>query len=84
MVFGALTIIHVPKKVNWEKFMREGTNEWKCQKAVCQLFDERPIWIKQSLSEHLSKKGLKFGPNLFKRCVQNKTLSMIMIQIREV
>lgn len=61
----------VPKKVNWEKFMREGTNEWKCQKAVCQLFDERPIWIKQSLSEHLSKKGLKFGPNLFKRLLYN-------------
>ncbi|KAI3795354.1 hypothetical protein L1987_38006 [Smallanthus sonchifolius] len=53
MNFAALTFIHVPKKVNWEKFIPKGTEEWKCQMAVCDLFDECPIWIRQSLSEHL-------------------------------
>ncbi|KAM0021188.1 putative transcription factor IIIC subunit 5, HTH domain-containing protein [Helianthus debilis subsp. tardiflorus] len=57
----------VPKKVNWEKFIAEGTKEWKYQMAVCDLFNERPIWIRQSLSEHLSNKGLSLGENSIKR-----------------
>lgn len=56
----------VPKKVKWETFLQEGTNDWNYQMAVCELFDERPIWIKQSLSEHLSNKGLKIGDNTMK------------------
>ncbi|XP_076945966.1 uncharacterized protein LOC143617223 [Bidens hawaiensis] len=57
----------VPKKVNWEMFIAEGSEDWKCQVAVCDLFNERPIWIRQSLSEHLSNKGLKLGSNIIKR-----------------
>lgn len=57
----------VPKKVNWEKFIKEGTDEWNCQMAVCDSFEERPIWIKESLSEHLSNKGLKLSSNYLKR-----------------
>ncbi|KAL8267716.1 hypothetical protein R6Q59_001514 [Mikania micrantha] len=67
MIFAALTFIHVPKKINWEKFIREGTEERKCQMAVCDLFDERPIWIRQSLSEHLCNKGFKLSINSIKR-----------------
>lgn len=62
-------LTHVPKKVNWEKFIKEGTDEWNCQMAVCDSFEERPIWIKESLSEHLSNKGLKLSSNYLKRCV---------------
>lgn len=69
IICAALTFIHVPKKVNWQKFIAEGTEEWKCQMAVCDLFDERPIWIRQSLSEHLSNKGLKLSSNYIKRYV---------------
>lgn len=60
-------IKNVPKKVNWEKFIKEGTDEWNCQVAVCDSFNERPIWIRESLSEHLSNKGLKLGSNYLKR-----------------
>ncbi|KAJ0636711.1 putative transcription factor IIIC subunit 5, HTH domain-containing protein [Helianthus annuus] len=66
---AALTFIHVPKKVNWEKFIAEGTKDWKYQMAVCDLFNERPVWIRQSLSEHLSNKGLSLGENSIKRYV---------------
>ncbi|KVI04225.1 Transcription factor IIIC, subunit 5 [Cynara cardunculus var. scolymus] len=55
-----------PEKVKWEMFIQEGTDDWNYQMAVCELFDERPIWIKQSLSEHLSDKGLKIGDNTMK------------------
>nr|XP_043607063.1 general transcription factor 3C polypeptide 5-like isoform X2 [Erigeron canadensis] len=57
----------VPKKVNWESFIKEGTDEWKYQMAICKLFDERPVWVRQSLSEHLSSKGLRPGSSIFKR-----------------
>ncbi|KAJ9550139.1 hypothetical protein OSB04_014184 [Centaurea solstitialis] len=69
VIFVVLTFIHVPKKVKWETVIQEGTDVWNYQMAVCELFDERPIWIKQSLSEHLSHKGLKIGDNTMKMCV---------------
>lgn len=57
----------VPKKVNWEKYISKDTYEWKCQTAICDSFEERPIWKKESLSEHLSSKGLKIGDNHIRR-----------------
>ncbi|XP_071701308.1 uncharacterized protein [Rutidosis leptorrhynchoides] len=58
---------NVPKKVDWEKYIQIGTDEWKCQMAVYEMFDERPVWIKESLSEHLSDKGLKLVDNYIRR-----------------
>ena len=80
VIFVALTFTHVPKKVKWETFIQEDTDDWNYQMAVCELFDERPIWIKQSLSEHLSKKCLKIGDNTMKMCVY-KLLLHIYIYI---
>ena len=37
------------------------------QNTVAELFNERPIWVKDSLSEHLLDKGLEFGENMLKR-----------------
>lgn len=48
----------IPKKVNWEKYITEGTVEWERQKAVSEFFDERPVWAKESLTERLLEKGM--------------------------
>lgn len=60
-------IKEIPKKVNWEKHIPEGSKHWVWQKAVCELFDERPIWVKDSLSERLHEKGLEFGVAMLRR-----------------
>ncbi|CAK9163194.1 unnamed protein product [Ilex paraguariensis] len=57
----------IPKKVKWEKYIPQGSNQWDWQMAVCKLFDERPIWIKESLAELLLEKGLNFGSNMLRR-----------------
>ncbi|KAJ9550194.1 hypothetical protein OSB04_014239 [Centaurea solstitialis] len=76
VIFVVLTFVHVPKKVKWETVIQEGTNDWNYQMVVCELFDERPIWIKQSLSGHLSRKGLKIGDNTMKMCVYKLLLGI--------
>ncbi|KAA8550144.1 hypothetical protein F0562_001840 [Nyssa sinensis] len=60
-------IKEIPKKVTWEKYIPQGSDQWEWQKAVCKLFDERPIWIKDSLAERLLDKGLKFGDLMLRR-----------------
>nr|XP_027122143.1 general transcription factor 3C polypeptide 5-like [Coffea arabica] len=62
-----IDIEEIPKKVNWEKFIPEGSEQWVLQNTVAELFNERPIWVKDSLSEHLLDKGLEFGENMLKR-----------------
>ncbi|KAL3619231.1 hypothetical protein CASFOL_036801 [Castilleja foliolosa] len=47
------------EKVNWENSIPMNSDRWRWQKAVCELFEERPIWIKHSLSEHLLARGIK-------------------------
>lgn len=60
-------IKEVPKQVNWEKYIPKGSDQWEWQMAVCELFDERPIWVKDSLAERLLDKGLAFGGNMLRR-----------------
>ncbi|XP_075489920.1 uncharacterized protein LOC142528701 isoform X3 [Primulina tabacum] len=57
----------IPKKVYWEKFIPRDSERWQWQTAVCELFDERPIWLKESLAERLIDRGLNVGGNVLKR-----------------
>ncbi|KAK2993664.1 hypothetical protein RJ640_009479, partial [Escallonia rubra] len=57
----------IPKKVIWEKYVPQDSEQWQWQIAVSKLFDERPIWVKHSLAERLLDKGLQFGGNMLRR-----------------
>ncbi|XVF10125.1 hypothetical protein REPUB_Repub07fG0156000 [Reevesia pubescens] len=57
----------IPKKVNWEELITQGSEQWEWQMTVSKLFDERPIWPKESVTEHLLEKGLKFSHLMLKR-----------------
>lgn len=67
LLYFFLTFIHIPKKVNWEKYIPEGTVEWVHQTAVSKFFDERPVWAKESLTELLLEKGIDFREGMLKR-----------------
>ncbi|WOH07919.1 hypothetical protein DCAR_0727354 [Daucus carota subsp. sativus] len=67
LFFLYLTIIHVPRKAIWEKYLAKSSEQWLWQTAVCNLFDERPIWKKESLAEQLHDKGLIIGDNMLRR-----------------
>ena len=62
-----LTFIQIPKKVNWEEYVPQGSNQWEWQMFIANLFDERPIWPKESLTERLLDKGLSFTVEMFRR-----------------
>uniref|UniRef100_A0A3Q7J4Y0 Transcription factor IIIC subunit 5 HTH domain-containing protein n=1 Tax=Solanum lycopersicum TaxID=4081 RepID=A0A3Q7J4Y0_SOLLC len=57
----------IPKPVDWEKYIPQGSDRWRWQKAVSELFEERKIWAKESLAERLHDRGLKFRDNMLKR-----------------
>ncbi|XP_049403649.1 uncharacterized protein LOC125867261 isoform X1 [Solanum stenotomum] len=61
------TIKEIPKPVDWEKYIPQGSDRWRWQKAVSELFEERKIWPKESLAERLHDGGLKFRDNMLKR-----------------
>ena len=42
--------------------------------AVCKLFDERPVWPRQSLYERLQDDGVHVSQNQFKRFRYSSTL----------
>ncbi|XP_021274491.1 general transcription factor 3C polypeptide 5-like isoform X2 [Herrania umbratica] len=60
-------IKEIPKKVNWEELITRGSEQWEWQITVSKLFDERPIWPKESVTERLLDKGLKFSHLMLKR-----------------
>ncbi|GAB4825768.1 hypothetical protein Ancab_008643 [Ancistrocladus abbreviatus] len=60
-------IKEIPKKVNWEEYIPRDSDQWKWQMIISKLFEERPIWPKNSISERLSDMGLKCGDNTLKR-----------------
>ncbi|XP_055800857.1 uncharacterized protein LOC129870211 isoform X2 [Solanum dulcamara] len=61
------TIKEIPKPVDWEKYIPQGSDRWRWQKAVSELFEVRKIWAKESLAERLYDGGLKFRDNMLKR-----------------
>ncbi|KAK8472102.1 hypothetical protein PHAVU_002G113100 [Phaseolus vulgaris] len=60
-------IKEIPKKVNWEEYIPQGSDQWESQMVVSRMFDERPIWSKDSLTERLLKKGLSFSHGMLRR-----------------
>lgn len=56
----------VPKKINWEDHIPKNSSEWDWQMAVCKLFDERPVWPRQSLYERLLDDGVQVSVGQFK------------------
>ncbi|KAK8283903.1 hypothetical protein V6Z12_D08G124500 [Gossypium hirsutum] len=60
-------IKEVPKNVNWEEHITQGSEQWEWQMTVSKLFEERPIWPKESVTERLLQKGLKFSHLVLKR-----------------
>lgn len=62
-----LAFSQIPKKVNWEELITRGSEQWEWQMIVSKLFDERPIWPKESVTERLLDKGLKFSHLMLKR-----------------
>ncbi|AES79207.2 general transcription factor 3C polypeptide 5 [Medicago truncatula] len=60
-------IKEIPKKVNWEEYIPQGSEQWESQMAVSRMFDEKPIWSKNSLTERLLDKGLSFSHGMFRR-----------------
>ncbi|KAF3954974.1 hypothetical protein CMV_019755 [Castanea mollissima] len=65
--FNIKDILPIPKKVNWEEYVTQGSNQWEWQMFLTNLFDERPIWPKESLNERLLDKGLSFTIEMFRR-----------------
>ncbi|KAL6659253.1 hypothetical protein ACP70R_003293 [Stipagrostis hirtigluma subsp. patula] len=59
--------IPVPGKINWEDHVSKNTVYWDWQMAVCNLFDERPVWPRQSLYERLHDDGMHVSQNQFRR-----------------
>ncbi|MED6193816.1 hypothetical protein PIB30_022864 [Stylosanthes scabra] len=57
----------VPKIVNWEEYIPQGSDQWESQMAVSRMFDKRPIWSKDSLIECLHDKGLSFSHAMLRR-----------------
>ncbi|PQQ17858.1 hypothetical protein Pyn_24437 [Prunus yedoensis var. nudiflora] len=57
----------IPKRTNWEEYIPQGSDQWESQMAVSQLFDERPVWPKDSLTERLVDKGFNFSDHLLRR-----------------
>lgn len=60
-------IKEIPKKVNWENYIPSNSDLGRWQMAVCELFEDRPIWIKHSLVEHLLDQGLNVADRIIRR-----------------
>ncbi|KAL8497538.1 hypothetical protein ACS0TY_021026 [Phlomoides rotata] len=60
-------IKEIPKKVNWENYIPRNSDLWQWQTAMCELFEERPIWIKHSVAEHLLDRGVNVGDKILRR-----------------
>ncbi|XP_048439763.1 general transcription factor 3C polypeptide 5 isoform X2 [Pyrus x bretschneideri] len=60
-------ISEIPKRTNWEEYISHGSDQWVSQMALSRLFDERPIWPKESLTERLLDKGFNFSDHILRR-----------------
>ncbi|XP_047938581.1 general transcription factor 3C polypeptide 5 [Salvia hispanica] len=60
-------IKEIPKKVDWEKSIARDSDLWQWQTIVCELFEERPVWVKHSLAEHLLDRGVNVNEKVLKR-----------------
>ncbi|KAJ9173931.1 hypothetical protein P3X46_017015 [Hevea brasiliensis] len=60
-------IKEIPKEINWKANIVQGTELWGWQMAVSDLFEERPIWPKDALTDRLLDKNLKFTHQTLRR-----------------
>ncbi|KAF8093229.1 hypothetical protein N665_0387s0016 [Sinapis alba] len=57
----------IPKNLNWEEFVSPSSHHWQWQVSVSALFEERPIWTRDSVVQRLLDKGLKCTHHMFNR-----------------
>ncbi|KAL0533309.1 hypothetical protein IC582_030122 [Cucumis melo] len=59
--------VDIEPTVIWEKYVPQGSDEWDFQVAVSKLFEERPIWPKDSLVQRMLDMGLAFSHGVLRR-----------------
>ncbi|KAL6187271.1 hypothetical protein ACLB2K_043385 [Fragaria x ananassa] len=59
--------ISIPKRTNWEEYIPQDSDQWESQMLVSSLFDERPVWPKDSVTERLLNKGFIFSDHMLRR-----------------
>ncbi|CAN7072719.1 unnamed protein product [Brassica oleracea var. botrytis] len=59
--------IHIPKNLNWEEFVSPSSHHWQWQVSLSALFEERPIWTRDSVVQRLLDKGLKCTHHMLNR-----------------
>lgn len=62
-----LTFIQVPKKINWEDNIPQGSPQWARQMAISKLFEERPVWPRYSVHQRLIDDGVMVSDDQMKR-----------------
>ncbi|CAN1268951.1 General transcription factor 3C polypeptide 5 [Linum perenne] len=62
-----LAAIQIPKKLNWKEFAPQNSVMHVWLMALSELFEERPIWPKESLVQRLREKDLHFNHQTLKR-----------------
>ncbi|KAH0900102.1 hypothetical protein HID58_049670 [Brassica napus] len=65
-------LFSIPKVLNWEDFIVPSSDQWQWQVAVSALFDERPVWTRDSIVQRLLDKGLKCTHHMLNSCVLNR------------
>ncbi|EOA23722.1 hypothetical protein CARUB_v10016933mg [Capsella rubella] len=61
------SVKEIPKKLNWEEFVSPSSKHWQWQVSVSALFEERPIWTRDSVVQRLLDKGLKCTHHMLNR-----------------
>ncbi|CAL9231422.1 unnamed protein product [Arabidopsis halleri] len=61
------SVKEIPKILKWEDFIVPSSNQWKWQVAVSALFEERPVWTRDSIVQRLLDKGLKCTHHMLNR-----------------
>ncbi|CAI0544351.1 unnamed protein product [Linum tenue] len=60
-------IKEIPKKINWKEYVAHISRMQESLIALSELFEERPIWPKESLVQRLLEKDLHFNHQTLKR-----------------
>ncbi|KAF8097117.1 hypothetical protein N665_0294s0023 [Sinapis alba] len=60
-------LFSIPKILNWGDFIDPNSDQWQWQVAVSALFDERPVWTRDSIVQRLLDKGLKCTHHMLNR-----------------
>ncbi|ESQ31986.1 hypothetical protein EUTSA_v10003925mg [Eutrema salsugineum] len=61
------SVTEIPKILNWKEFIAPSSNQWQWQVAVSALFEERPVWTRDSIVQRLLDKGLTCTHHMLNR-----------------